>query len=43
MTLTLSLINCMHNAVRIEGEDIDRLVLAAREAHAAGLKVFFNP
>ncbi|WP_372028394.1 hypothetical protein [Pseudomonas kurunegalensis] len=31
------------NSIRIEGEEIDRLVFAAREAHAAGLKVFFNP
>ncbi|KAL4963266.1 uncharacterized protein BDV14DRAFT_202094 [Aspergillus stella-maris] len=31
------------NAVRIEGEEIDRLVVAARSAHAVGLKVFFNP
>ncbi|KAH7419150.1 hypothetical protein BKA64DRAFT_699185 [Cadophora sp. MPI-SDFR-AT-0126] len=31
------------NAVRIEGEDIDRLVTATRAAHAEGLTVFFNP
>ena len=31
------------NAVRIEGEDIDRLVTASRIAHENGLKVFFNP
>lgn len=31
------------NAIRIEGEEVDRLVVAAREAHAAGLKVFLNP
>jgi len=31
------------NAVRIEGEEIDRLVTAARSAHAEGLAVFFNP
>jgi len=31
------------NTVRIEGEELSRLALAAREAHAAGLKVFFNP
>lgn len=31
------------NAVRIEGEDIDRLTQAARMAHAQGLKVYFNP
>lgn len=31
------------NAIRIEGEDIDRLVSATRMAHEAGLAVFFNP
>jgi hypothetical protein len=31
------------NAVRIEGEDIARLVYAARAAHAVGLTVFLNP
>ena len=31
------------NAVRIEGEEIDRLVAATRVAHAQGLTVFFNP
>lgn len=31
------------NAVRIEGEDISRLVEASEIAHDAGLKVFFNP
>ncbi|MEU6087113.1 hypothetical protein ABZ865_09925 [Streptomyces sp. NPDC047085] len=31
------------NAVRIEGEDIDRLVTATQIAHACGLTVFFNP
>ncbi|MGW3690042.1 hypothetical protein [Streptomyces sp. NPDC005125] len=36
--------NDLHaNAVRIEGEEIDRLVTASRAAHAAGLTVFFNP
>jgi hypothetical protein len=30
-------------AVRIEGEEIDRLVAATRIAHAEGLTVFFNP
>lgn len=36
--------NTLHaNTVRIEGEDISRLVCAAEIAHAAGLKVFFNP
>ncbi|MEE5062712.1 hypothetical protein V2J97_01555 [Pseudomonas alliivorans] len=30
-------------AIRIEGEEIERLVLAARKAHATGLTVFFNP
>lgn len=31
------------SAVRIEGEDIERLVTAARSAHAQGLTVYFNP
>jgi len=31
------------NAVRIEGEDIARLVIATEAAHKAGLHVFFNP
>ncbi|MGW3690040.1 hypothetical protein [Streptomyces sp. NPDC005125] len=31
------------NAVRIEGEDIERLMTASRAAHAAGLTVYFNP
>ncbi|KAL2813372.1 hypothetical protein BJX63DRAFT_443042 [Aspergillus granulosus] len=31
------------NAVRIEGEEICRLEVAARSAHLMGLKVFFNP
>jgi hypothetical protein len=31
------------NAVRIEGEPIDRLVSASRIAHTLGLSVFFNP
>ncbi len=31
------------NAVRIEGEDIGRLKAATEIAHAAGLKVMFNP
>ncbi|PVH89809.1 hypothetical protein DL98DRAFT_5318 [Cadophora sp. DSE1049] len=31
------------NAVRIEGEDISRLVMATRAAHAEELIVFFNP
>lgn len=36
--------NDLHaNTVRIEGEEIDRLVIATRFAHAAGLRVFFNP
>lgn len=30
-------------AIRIEGEEIDRLVTASRLAHEAGLAVFFNP
>ncbi|MDX6914992.1 hypothetical protein R9X49_07705 [Pectobacterium carotovorum] len=36
--------NDMHaNAIRIEGEDIERLIVATRLAHASGLTVFFNP
>lgn len=36
--------NDLHgNAVRIEGEDIERLVAAARAAHRAGLSVWFSP
>lgn len=36
--------NKLHaNTVRIEGEDISRLVRATEIAHAVGLKVFFNP
>lgn len=36
--------NDLHaNTVRIEGEELSRLAFAAREAHAAGLKIFFNP
>lgn len=31
------------NAVRIEGEDINRLTQAAEMAHAQGMKVYFNP
>ncbi|MGV0739695.1 hypothetical protein ABQF35_25845 [Mycobacterium syngnathidarum] len=31
------------NAVRIEGEDVERLVAATRAAHRAGLAVYFNP
>ncbi|RMB83385.1 hypothetical protein [Streptomyces shenzhenensis] len=31
------------NAVRIEGEEIARLLTASRAAHANGLTVFFNP
>ncbi|MCP3727546.1 hypothetical protein M3I53_31260 [Paraburkholderia sp. CNPSo 3272] len=31
------------NAVRIEGEEIERLLTASRIAHAAGLTIFFNP
>jgi hypothetical protein len=38
------IVNELHaNTVRIEGEDISRLVSATEIAHAAGLKVFFNP
>ncbi|UQE79286.1 hypothetical protein EFK13_01020 [Bacillus cabrialesii] len=35
--------NLHANAIRIEGEEIGRLVVAAHTAHAAGLTVFFNP
>lgn len=36
--------NDLHaNTVRIEGEELSRLAFAAGEAHAAGLKIFFNP
>lgn len=36
--------NDLHaNAIRIEGEVIERLVVAANLAHKAGLTVFFNP
>ncbi|MFF1933746.1 hypothetical protein [Streptomyces sp. NPDC058228] len=36
--------NDLHaNAVRVEGEEIERLLIGARAAHAAGLTVFFNP
>ncbi|KAF4269495.1 hypothetical protein CNMCM8812_001499 [Aspergillus fumigatus] len=31
------------NAVRIEGEELSRLEIAARSAHSMGLKVFLNP
>lgn len=31
------------NAVRIEGEEVERLETAARAAHSVGLSVFFNP
>ncbi|OJZ80162.1 hypothetical protein ASPFODRAFT_53912 [Aspergillus luchuensis CBS 106.47] len=31
------------NAVRIEGEEMTRLQIAARSAHSMGLKVFLNP
>ncbi|RSV89068.1 hypothetical protein EGH55_20395 [Klebsiella aerogenes] len=31
------------NAIRIEGEETERLVTAARIAHEVGLTVFFNP
>jgi hypothetical protein len=31
------------NAIRIEGEKIDRLIVASRIAHEAGLTIFFNP
>ena len=36
--------NDLHaNAVRIEGEDLDRLEIASRAAHDAGLAVWFSP
>ncbi|RMJ28454.1 hypothetical protein PHISP_00669 [Aspergillus sp. HF37] len=35
--------NLYANAVRVEGEEIQRLATAARAAHAMGLTVFFNP
>lgn len=36
--------NDLHaNAVRIEGEEVHRLVTATRAAHEVGLTVFFNP
>ncbi|ODM22836.1 hypothetical protein SI65_00425 [Aspergillus cristatus] len=36
--------NDLHaNAVRIEGEEVQRLITAARAAHAIELTVFFNP
>jgi hypothetical protein len=39
-----SIANDLHaNAVRIEGEEIHRLVTASRIAHEMGLTVFFNP
>ncbi|WP_217696672.1 hypothetical protein [Mycobacterium sp. GA-1841] len=31
------------NAVRVEGEDIPRLVAATQSAHSMGLSVYFNP
>lgn len=31
------------NAIRIEGEEIQRIVTATRYAHSQGLSVFFNP
>lgn len=38
------ILNELHaNTVRIEGEDISRLVRATEIAHAIGLKAFFNP
>ena len=41
MSIISNILRC--NAVRIEGEDIDRLKQATVLAHDAGLKVFFNP
>jgi hypothetical protein len=35
--------NLYANAVRVEGEEIQRLAAATRAAHIMGLTVFFNP
>ena len=41
MSIIKHVLNC--NTVRIEGEDLDRLAIATKEAHKQGLKVLFNP
>jgi len=41
MSVISNILNC--NAVRIEGEDVNRLATASEIAYEAGLKVFFNP
>lgn len=41
MSVIANILEC--NSVRVEGEDIDRIVAASREAHKHGLRVFFNP
>lgn len=41
MSVIANMLRC--NAVRIEGEDVGRLVQATRIAHDNDLKVFFNP
>ena len=41
MSIIKHVLNC--NTVRIEGEDLDRLSIATREASKQGLKVLFNP
>lgn len=41
MNIISRILRC--NSVRIEGDDVDRIVAAARIASREGLKVFFNP
>lgn len=41
MNVISDILRC--NAVRIEGEDIDRLTAASEIAHEQGLRIFFNP
>lgn len=41
MDVIADILGC--NAVRIEGESLDRLAVASRKAAAKGLRVFFNP
>ena len=41
MSIIKHVLNC--NTVRIEGEDLNRLSIATREACKQGLKVLFNP
>ena len=40
MSIIKHVLNC--NTVRIEGEDLDRLAIATKEAHKQGLKVLFR-